>query len=93
MAAMLEQSSPEDYVIATGRSWTVRDFLERAFSCVDRDWQDHVVQDSSLLRPAEIPELCGDATKARDRLGWSPSLDFDQLVERMVHSEIARGAP
>ena len=90
MTAMLEQTNPEDFVVATGVSWTVQDFVERAFSCVGRDWKNHVVQTPDLLRPADIPVLCGNATKARHQLGWAPSLDFDQLVERMVRSEIKR---
>jgi GDPmannose 4,6-dehydratase len=85
---MMMQDEPEDYVVATGMCWSVEDFASRAFACVDLNWQDHVVQDPALIRPAEIPALCGDATKARERLDWRPLLGFDHLVQRMVDSEI-----
>jgi GDPmannose 4,6-dehydratase len=90
MTLMLEQDTPTDYVIASGRSWSVKDFLTRAFDIIDLDWTDHVAQDEKFFRPSEIPELCGDASKAREELGWKPSLGFDQLVERMVKAEISR---
>ena len=85
---MLQLEKPEDFVIATGQCWSVAEFAQRAFACVDLDWEDHVAHDQALVRPADIPELCGDASKAREKLQWKPSLAFDGLVERMVHSEI-----
>jgi GDPmannose 4,6-dehydratase len=90
MRAMLELDQPADFVVATGRSNSVRDFAERAFSVLGLAWQEHVVHDPSLLRPAEIPALCGDASRAREQLGWRPTVDFDALVERMVRAEVDR---
>jgi len=90
MRLMLEQPSPRDYVIATGRSWSVRDFAERAFAIAGLRVEDHVEHDPDLLRPAEIATLCGDATRARTTLGWQPEMDFDGLVERMVLADLER---
>jgi GDPmannose 4,6-dehydratase len=92
MTLMLEQDEPQDYVIATGESWSVQDFAERAFACVGRDWRAHVRHDPALLRPAEIVSLRGDASRAREDLGWSPTVDFDGLVERMVRADVDRMA-
>jgi GDP-D-mannose dehydratase len=92
MRLMLEQDTPRDFVIATGESWSVQDFAERAFACVGRDWRAHVRHDPGLLRPAEIESLRGDASRARDALGWSPEVDFDALVERMVRADVDRVA-
>ena len=90
MRLMLSQEKARDYVIGTGVSWSVIDFLQRAFGLVGLNWEDHVVHDPSLLRPAEIPVLCGNAARARRELGWAPSIDFEQLVERMVRADIDR---
>lgn len=90
MHLMLLQDEPLDYVVATGRSWSVADFAERAFAVVGRRWEDHVAHDPGLLRPAEIPDLCGDARRAREALGWRPTVDFDALVERMVRADLDR---
>ena len=90
MHLMLLQEEPRDFVVATGESWSVQDFAERAFAVVGLRWQDHVSHDPSLLRPAEIPVLCGDAGRAREALGWEPTLGFDELVERMVRADLAR---
>lgn len=90
MHRMLLQPAPRDFVIATGVAWSVQDFAERAFAAVGRRWQDHVVHDPGLLRPAEIPCLRGDAGAARAALGWTPTVDFDALVERMVRAELLR---
>lgn len=90
MHRMLEQDAPRDFVIATGESWSVQDFASRAFACVDRDWRDHVRHDPALLRPAEIPSLRGDARRAREALGWAPTVDFGGLVERMVRADVDR---
>jgi GDPmannose 4,6-dehydratase len=88
MTQMMSQDEPQDFVIATGRCWSVRDFLARAFQCANLDWEDHVVSDPSLIRPAEIPSLRGDASAAREKLSWTPTVTFDHLVSRMVESEI-----
>jgi GDPmannose 4,6-dehydratase len=90
MRLMLEQEQPTDLVIATGQSWSVRDFVERAFDAVGLRYEAHVEHDPALIRPAEVPALEGDARQARERLGWRPTLSFDGLVERMVRFEVDR---
>ena len=88
MRMILRHDSPEDFVIATGKTWTLTDFLDRAFRVIDKSWQDWVLYDPKLARPADIPTLCGDYTKAKTVLGWQPSVSFDDLVLRMVESDI-----
>jgi len=88
MWLMLQQREPEDYVIATGESHTVKEFVEIAFSHLDLDWRKFVTNDTRLFRPAEIYELKGDATKATEKLAWKPSVSFEQLVKMMVESEL-----
>jgi len=90
MWMMLQQDEPEDYVIATGLSHSVRDLVEIAFGRVGLDWQKYVRTDSKLMRPAEVDHLIGDASKARQRLGWLPSVDFKSLVEMMVDADMER---
>jgi GDPmannose 4,6-dehydratase len=90
MWMMLQQDRPDDYVVATGVSHSVRDLIEVAFARVGLDWQKHVRVDPALLRPAEVEHLLGDASKARAQLGWSPGLNFRQLVEMMVDADLAR---
>src|SRR5437762_9737338 len=90
MWQMLQQPRPDDYVIATGVAHSVRDLIEIAFARVGLDWQKHVRVDPALLRPAEVEHLLGDASKARKDLGWTPSVDFSQLVEMMVDADLAR---
>ena len=90
MWMMLQQPTPGDYVIATGVSHSVRDLIQIAFARVGLDWQKHVRVDPTLLRPAEVEHLLGDASKARKDLGWTPSVDFRQLVEMMVDADLAR---
>ncbi len=90
MWMMLQQDEPQDYVIATGKSHSVRQFLEAAFSSVDLNWQDYVVQDPRFMRPAEVDHLIGDSSKAREQLGWEPDVDFDGLVGMMVDADMAR---
>ncbi|MFN2547201.1 MAG: GDP-mannose 4,6-dehydratase [Myxococcales bacterium] len=87
---MMQADTPEDYVIATGETHTVQDLLEVAFARVDLDWKKHVFVDSSFVRPAEVELLIGDATKARQKLGWTPKLKFQQLIEMMVDADLAR---
>ena len=87
---MMQQDKPEDYVIATGESHSIRDFLDVAFNCVGiDDWSNYVVQDERFMRPAEIDVLCGDSTKAREVLGWKPKTSFEDMVSRMVINDIA----
>ena len=90
MWRMLQQPKPDDYVVATGESHTVRDLVEIAFGCVGLDWRKHVVEDPALLRPAEVEQLIGDASKARRDLGWAPHLSFHELVEMMVRADLER---
>lgn len=88
MHLMLQQEQGEDYVIATGQTHSVREFVELAFAEVDLDWRDYVAQDESLVRPAEVDLLVGDASKARERLGWSPTVSFPELVRLMVQADL-----
>ena len=89
MWLMLQRESPEDYVIATGISHSVRDLIEIAFSRVGLDWQKHVHIDPELIRPAEVDLLIGDASKAHQKLGWKPKTSFAELVSEMVASDLA----
>ena len=90
MWLMLQQDKPEDFVIATGVSHSIRDFLDVAFDCVGiNDWSNYVVQDERFMRPAEIDVLCGDSTKAREVLDWKPKTSFEDMVSRMVINDIA----
>lgn len=88
MWLMLQQEEPDDYVIATGTSHSVRDFVAAAFTHAGLDWTEFVEIDPRYYRPAEVDDLVGDATKARKRLGWKPEVDFDQLVGIMVDADI-----
>ena len=90
MWRMLQQDEADDYVIATGQTWSIRDFLDVAFAHVGiDDWSKHVTQDPRFMRPAEVEMLIGDASKARDRLGWTPTVSFHELVAMMVDADIA----
>jgi GDPmannose 4,6-dehydratase len=88
MWLMLQQDEPDDYVIATGETHSVREFLELAFSYVNLNWQDYVEFDERYLRPAEVDLLIGDSTKARQKLNWTPSVTFEQLVAIMVEADL-----
>ena len=88
MWLMLQAEEPEDYVVGTGVTHSVEQLLEVAFDEIGRDWREHVEQDPGLIRPAEVDLLCADASKARDRLGWSPAMSFEELVRFMVRSDI-----
>jgi GDPmannose 4,6-dehydratase len=90
MWMMLQQDQPDDFVIATGVTHSVKRFLEIAFSAVDLNWQDYVVQDQRFMRPAEVDQLIGDATKAKNVLGWVPEVDFEGLVHMMVEADMKR---
>lgn len=91
MWLMLQQEEPDDYVIATGESHSVRELVEIAFQRVGLDWHDHVVSDKAFYRPAEVDFLIGDHSLARERLGWEPRVNFRELVEMMVDSDLADG--
>jgi len=88
MWMMLQQDSPEDYVIATGISHSVRDLVQVAFSCVDLNWEDYVVLDESQMRPADVDRLLGDSSKAERILGWKPEVEFEHLIEMMVQHDV-----
>lgn len=88
MWTMLQQSEPDDYVLATGKTHSVRELLEAAFGAVGLKWEEYVEVDPKLIRPAEVEYLCGDATKARTKLGWKPEVTFEQLVRMMVEADV-----
>ena len=90
MWMMLQQDRPDDYVIATGESHSVRELVEGAFGHVGLDWQSYVKLDPKFLRPAEVDHLIGDPSKAKKQLGWEPSVDFKGLVTMMVDADLAR---
>jgi len=90
MWLMLQQTQPDDYVIATGESHSVRELVELAFDRVNLDWNRHVRLDPKMLRPAEVDHLIGDASKARAALGWKPDVDFAGLVRMMVDADLER---
>ena len=90
MWLMLQQPEPDDYVIATGENHTVRELVEIAFEHVGLDWKKLVTVDPAFLRPAEVDTLIGDATKARERLGWRPRVSFAELVRMMVDADLER---
>ncbi len=90
MWLMLQQAEPDDYVIATGESHSVREFLELAFGHVGLNWKDYVVVDPKFLRPAEVDFLMGDPSKAKRKLGWKPEVTFEGLVRMMVDSDLER---
>ncbi|HPG59676.1 MAG TPA: GDP-mannose 4,6-dehydratase [Candidatus Wallbacteria bacterium] len=89
MWLMLQQDKPDDYVIATGETYSVRQFLEEAFGCAGMDWQKYVQIDKRYFRPTEVDLLIGDASKAKKVLGWEPKVKFKELVKMMVDSDIA----
>ena len=90
MWLMLQQDEPEDYVIATGKTHSVREFVKLAFECVSLNWKDYVVMDERFYRSAEIYELKGDYSKAKERFGWEPKVGFKELVEMMVKADLER---
>ncbi len=93
MWLMLQQETPDDYVIATGRTHRVRDFCKLAFDTVGLNWEDHVVQDPRFYRPAEVDLLVGDPSRAKRVLGWYPETSFEDLVEMMVRADLERLRP
>jgi GDPmannose 4,6-dehydratase len=88
MWMMLQHSEPDDYVIATNETHSIREFLDIAFGYVNLDWQNYVKFDQRYLRPAEVDILIGDATKAKAKLGWEPSVTFEELVKLMVDADL-----
>lgn len=90
MWAMLQLDEPGDYVVATGRSHSVEDFCRLAFECAGLDWRTYTDTDASLLRPAEVEILTGDASRARETLGWSPRVSLEELVDMMVQADLRR---
>jgi GDPmannose 4,6-dehydratase len=90
MWLMLQQEKPDDYVIATGKTYSIRDLLDEAFGYVGLDWRNYVERDERYYRPAEVDLLIGDASKARENLGWEPKVSFRQLVRMMVDADLEK---
>ena len=88
MWAMLQYKKPDDWVLATGESHSVKEFAEKAFSLVDLNWEDYVVTDEKYLRPNEVKYLLGDSSKAKKELNWTPKTSFNKLVEIMVEGDL-----
>jgi GDPmannose 4,6-dehydratase len=89
MWMMLQQETPDDYVLASGKTWTIRQFLDKAFGVLDiQDWSKFVEIDPKFYRPADVALLCGDYTKAKEKMGWEPQISFDDLVLEMVNHDI-----
>ncbi|MEE8522231.1 MAG: GDP-mannose 4,6-dehydratase [Gemmatimonadota bacterium] len=88
MWMMLQRDEPQDYVIGTGATHSVRELVELAFGCLDLDWQKFVVQDERFLRPAEVDLLVADPSKAKSELGWEPTVDFENLIRMMVEADM-----
>ncbi len=90
MWLMLQQDEPDDYVVGTGVTHSVREFVQKAFDRAGLNWEDYVEVDTSLIRPAEVEHLRADASKARSKLGWNPEVSFDGLVNMMVDADLER---
>jgi GDPmannose 4,6-dehydratase len=90
MWLILQQEEPEDFVIATNKTYSVKDFLKKAFECVNLKYSDYLQIDERFLRPSDVNYLCGDYSNAKQKLGWSPSTNFDQLVSIMVNKDLER---
>jgi GDPmannose 4,6-dehydratase len=88
MWLMLQQTQPDDFVVATGEAYSVREFLDEASHCCELDWRKYVESDPRYFRPTEVDYLLGDATKAKETLGWKPRVDFHELVRRMVEHDL-----
>ena len=89
MWLMLQQDAPDDYVVATGVQWSIRQLAETAFRMVGLDWQTYVEVDKAYFRPTEVPDLRGDASKARSRLGWRPRISFQEMIREMLEHDLA----
>lgn len=90
MWLMLQQKEPDDYVVATGETHTVRHFVELAFNYVGLNWEDYVIQDPKFMRPAEVDLLLGDPKKAKEKLGWEPEVSFENLIKMMVEHDLKK---
>ena len=90
MWLMLQEDEPENFVIATGKTHSVEDFVRTAFSYVDLDYKEFVTTDPRFVRPAEVDLLLGDPSYAKEKLGWEPSVSFEQLVKMMVDADLER---
>jgi len=90
MWRMLQRDEPTDYVVGTGKTWSVRQLCELAFASQGLDWEEHVVVDEKFMRPAEVDLLVADPSKAKRELGWDPKVGFEQLVQLMVDADLAR---
>jgi GDPmannose 4,6-dehydratase len=90
MWMMLQQETPEDFVVGTGETHSVREFVDQAFQCVGLNYKDYVVTDPRFLRPSEVDQLISDPTRANERLGWKPKIHFNSLVEMMVEADLKR---
>ena len=88
MLRIMAQQTPMDFVIATGKKHTVEDFVRLSFEYVGLDWTKYVIKDQRFMRPTEVPSLCGDASKAKEYLNWTPTVSFNDLIERMVEAEL-----
>jgi len=89
MWLMLQQDQPDDYVVGTGKTQSVRELCEVAFGCLDLDWEDYVISDPEFYRPAEVDLLVSDPAKARQALGWEPEVSFEELIQMMVEADLA----
>lgn len=87
---MLQQATPDDYVVATGRTISVREMCRIAFECAGLDYRDHVRVDERFMRPAEVGMLLGDPAKAKAKLGWEPTVTVEEMLAEMVAADIAR---
>ncbi len=90
MWLMLQQDEPDDYVIATGKTHSVKEFVEMAFEHAGLNWKDYVIVDKNLYRPAEVHQLKGNFEKAKRTLGWEPNVNFEELVKMMVEADLKR---
>jgi GDPmannose 4,6-dehydratase len=90
MWLMLQEDEPDDFVIATGETHSVEELVQVAFSYLDLDWREFAVQDPRFMRPAEVDLLIGDASKAREKLGWEPEVSFEDLIRMMVDADLDR---
>ena len=88
MWLMMQQETPDDYVIATAEAHSVKEFLDESFGLLDLNWQDYVETDPYYYRPAEVSHLCGDASKAKQCLGWTPEISFKELVRVMTEHDL-----
>jgi GDPmannose 4,6-dehydratase len=90
MWLMLQQDTPDDYVISTGSTHSVKELVSVAFSCADLDWEKYVKIDQRFVRPAEVDLLVGDSTKAKEKLGWEPKVTFEELIQMMVDNDLKK---